>query len=75
MQTNELDILIKIGNKLRQLRIEKGYTSYETFAFDYDIPRMQYWRMEKGKTNVTIKSLKKVLDIHGISFKDFFDMV
>lgn len=75
MQTNELDILIKIGNKLRQLRIEKGYTSYETFAFDFDIPRMQYWRMEKGKTNVTIKSLKKVLDIHGISFKDFFEMM
>lgn len=73
MQINEPDILIEIGKKLRRLRIEKGYSSYETFAFDYDIPRMQYWRMEKGKTNLTIKSLQRVLMIHKITFSSFFD--
>jgi len=72
MQKNE-DILIKIGNRLRELRKSKGYTSYENFAFDHDIPRMQYWRLEKGKTNITIRSLERILNIHEIAFKDFFD--
>lgn len=67
------DILLKIGYKLRELRKKKGYTSYENFAFDHDIPRMQYWRLEKGKTNITIKSLEKLLKIHQISFIEFFD--
>ena len=64
-------IVAKIGLKLKHLRIEKGYTSYENFAFQNDIPRVQYWRIEKG-TNFTIKYLLKILEIHQISLKDFF---
>lgn len=63
--------VLKIAEKLKQIRIEKGYTSYEQFAFDNDIPRVQYWRLETG-TNFTINSLIKILDIHNISLKDFF---
>lgn len=69
---NSDKILQNIGEKLRDLRIKNGYTSYESFAFDYEIPRMQYWRMEKGKTNITIKSLLKILDIHKITIEEFF---
>lgn len=61
----------QVANKLKKLRIEKGYTSYENFAFDNDLPRMQYWRMEKG-TNFTFANLVKILDIHEISLEDFF---
>lgn len=69
----EKDLLVKIGEKIRQLRIEKGYSSYESFSFDYEIPRMQYWRLEKGKTNLTIKTLMKILKIHDLSIQDFFN--
>ena len=69
----EKEILEKIGYKLRELRIKKGYSSYETFAFDNNLPRMQYWRIEKGKTNITIKSLVKILKLHSISLAEFFD--
>jgi transcriptional regulator with XRE-family HTH domain len=69
---NNQEILNKIGEKIRELRIEKGYTSYETFAFDNELPRMQYWRMEKGKTNITVNSLIKVLNVHKLSLSDFF---
>ena len=62
----------RIGQRLTQLRKIKGYTSYETFAYDYEIPRMQYWRLEKGKANITLKSLMKLLFIHKISIDDFF---
>ena len=61
----------QIANKIKLLRIEKGFTSYETFAFEYDINRVQYWRIEKGQ-NITLKTLLKVLAIHNITLQDFF---
>jgi len=45
------------------MRKEAGYTSYENFAIDKGIPRMLYWRLEKG-TNFTITSLLRILDAH-----------
>lgn len=64
-------IIVKIASKIKRLRIQRGYTSYETFAYDNELPRVQYWRMEKG-TNFTIKNLLKILDIHQISIEEFF---
>ena len=61
----------KIASKLKKIRIEKGYTSYENFAYQNDLPRVQYWRMEKG-TNFTIKNLLKILEIHQITVEEFF---
>lgn len=60
-----------IGKRLRELRIEKGYRSYDFFAWENKIPRMQYLNMEQGK-NFTLKSLLRVLDIHKISLEEFF---
>lgn len=62
----------KIAKKLEQIRVEKGFTSYENFAIEFDISRMQYWRMEKG-TNFTFQSLLKILDTHKISLAEFFE--
>ena len=64
--------LERIGAKLTELRKQKGYTSHEDFAYDFDIPRVQYWRMEKGKTNLTIKSLCRLLTIHKLTLEEFF---
>jgi transcriptional regulator with XRE-family HTH domain len=61
-----------IGSRLAELRRKKGYTSRESFAYDHDIPRVHYWRIETGKTNLTIRSLMKILAIHKISLEDFF---
>lgn len=76
MTTNDkktLDPRIEaIGKKLRQLRIDAGYTSYETFAFENNIARKQYWRLEKG-ANFNIETLLKILDIHKISLTEFFN--
>ena len=76
--TTELEALKprleKIANRVRQLRKEKGYVSYDYFAWENKIPRVQYWRMEKG-TNFTIKNLFRVLDAHGITIQEFFQGV
>lgn len=63
---------VAIGEKLRKIREEKGYVSSEFFAWEHKLPRVGYWRLEKG-TNFTIHSLLKVLDIHGITLEDFFN--
>jgi len=66
------NLLKRVGLKLTELRKQKGYTSHEDFAFDHDIPRVQYWRIEKGRTNVTMKSLVRLLAIHKLTVEEFF---
>lgn len=63
--------LAKIGEKIKDLRIKKGYSSYEQFAFEHELPRSGYGDHEKGK-NMTLNSLLRILDIHGVAVKDFF---
>ncbi len=65
------DQLQKVAKKIKQLRINKGYKSYETFALDHELDRKQYWRIENG-SNITITTLLKILKIHRISLKKFF---
>lgn len=63
--------IINIGERLKKLRIKRGYSSYEVFAWDNQIPRVQYWRMEKG-TNFTIRTFLRVLDAHEMTLEEFF---
>jgi hypothetical protein len=63
--------LKQIARKLKQLRLAKGYSSYEAFAFDHELPRVGYGRHEQG-VNLTMKSLLRLLDIHQVSLADFF---
>ena len=63
--------LIQIAQKLKQLRLDKGYSSYEAFAFDHELPRVGYGRHEQG-SNLTLNSLLRLLDIHQISLAEFF---
>ncbi len=65
-------LLTEIGQRLTELRKRKGYRSHESFAWDHDLPRAQYWRLEKGKANFTIKTLVKVLAIHNLTLEEFF---
>lgn len=63
--------IAKIAAKVKELRIKAGYSSHESFAWDNEINRVQYWRIEKG-SNITLKTLLIVLDIHKISLAEFF---
>lgn len=65
------ETILLIAEKIKILRKEKGYSSYETFAFDYNINRVQYHRIEKGQ-NITLKTLINVLKIHNLTIQDFF---
>ena len=63
---------IKLGKRMRELRIKKGYNSFESFAYDNDLPRVLYGNYEKGEGNITFKNLLKVINALNISIKEFF---
>lgn len=63
--------LKNLGNRLRELRIERGFTNYEQFAFEHNIPRAQYGRYEQGQ-DLRFSSLVKVLNALNITLEDFF---
>lgn len=73
MKQREFEKFLKaIGMQLGELREKKGFKTLKQFANQYGLPEIHYWRMENGKTNVTLKSLMKVLSIHNITLPDFF---
>lgn len=73
MRSKALDTKLKqIGAGLSELRKKKGYDTIRDFAKAYKLPEIQYWRIENGKTNLTLKSLTKLLRIHKLTLEDFF---
>jgi hypothetical protein len=63
--------LKKLGERIRSLRIKKGYSNYENFAFQHDIPRAQFGRYERGE-DLRYSSLIKVLEALNVTVKEFF---
>jgi hypothetical protein len=68
---NTEDQLKKLGDRIKQLRIKKGYSSYEYFAYDSNISRAQMGRYEKGQ-DLRFSSLSKVVHALGVSLEEFF---
>jgi transcriptional regulator with XRE-family HTH domain len=66
------DQLLKIGNRIEYLRVKKGDSRYETFAYQHEISRAQYGRYQQGK-DLRISSLIKALNSLGAGLKEFFD--
>ena len=71
-QLNIEERLVKLGQRIKQLRKANGYSSYEKFAIQNEISRMQYWRYEKGGEDMRISSLFKIVDALGITMEEFF---
>ncbi len=61
----------RVSKKIKRLRKAKGFTSFEAFANEYDLDRVQYWRVESG-TNMTLKTFFRILEIHNITAQEFF---
>lgn len=54
------------GNRLKKLREEMGYTQ-ERFAELLDISVTLYKKMESGSYNISIKNLRRLKEITGVS--------
>lgn len=65
------DQLVKLGARIKALRIKAGYKNYEVFAYENNIPRAQYGRYEQGK-DLRFSSLVKVVSALGMTMEEFF---
>lgn len=61
----------QVGNRIKQLRKEAGYTSYEVFCNEHEIHRVQWGRYEQGQDLYT-STLIKICKLFRISLKEFF---
>lgn len=60
-----------VGMRLREIRREKGYGSYDFFAWENKISPSTYRDMERGG-NFTILTLRKVLQKLDVTPEEFF---
>lgn len=66
-----LDEIQQIGAKLKEIRIDKGFTSYEAFANEHELSRAMYGRYEKGQ-DMRISTLIKILKAMDLTLEEFF---
>lgn len=67
-----VDIRIKIGKRLRELRTEKGL-SQEKFSFICELDRTYIASIEQGKRNVSIANIEKIAKALDMSVYIFFN--
>jgi transcriptional regulator with XRE-family HTH domain len=70
-QTPKLPELELIGKKLKVVRKLKGYNNYEHLAFELEMSRSAYSRIENG-ANFELKTLIKICKLLGVTLEDFF---
>jgi XRE family transcriptional regulator, regulator of sulfur utilization len=68
------DLARKIGERIRQLRKEKGF-SQEELAEKADVHFTYIGQLERGEKNASIDTLERITKCLGISLEDFFGLV
>lgn len=68
---NKKTEVLLLAKRLKELRLKQGYTNYEYFAYEKELPRAQYGRYEKGE-DIRFSSLIKIIKAFGITPKEFF---
>jgi transcriptional regulator with XRE-family HTH domain len=72
--SDKIPELITIGKRLAYLRKELGFGNYEHIAYELQMSRSAYWRLESGE-NFSIKTLLKVCKHLNITLEEFFQGV
>ncbi len=62
-------LLVKLGNKIRTLRKERGL-SQEQLAFDSDLHRTYIGMIERAEKNITILNLEKIANSLNVKIID-----
>lgn len=66
-----MNIQVKFGQKLKELRLKKGLTQ-EKLAHLAEIDRTYLPGIEKGERNVSLSVIEKLSKALNIEIKDFF---
>ena len=63
------EVLVRLGNRVKLLRSEKGY-SQEELGYAAEVEQSQIHRIENAKTNVTLSTLSALANAFGISLSE-----
>lgn len=66
-----MDIKLKIGQRIRELRKELGI-SQEALAYKAEVDRTYVTDVENGRRNVSVEILERLIKALNTSFSDFF---
>ena len=66
-------MLEKIGNRIKELRINKLKITQEEFAKVLGVDRTYLSRVESGKQNLTLNTLIDICSKLEVSLSEFFD--
>ena len=70
-QLNPEKEMKKLGDRIKQLRVKAGFTSYQYFAYENEISSSQYFRYEKGN-DIRYSTLLKIIAAHDMTVEEFF---
>lgn len=71
MKSLDPKLTVKIGQKIRMLRLRKKL-SQEDLALACELHRTYIGGCERGERNLTIQNLNKICAAMNVSMKDFF---
>lgn len=66
------EILIKFGQRVRQLRKEKNL-SQEEFSFKADLHRTYIGMIERAEKNITLVNIEKIAKALNVDIRELFD--
>jgi transcriptional regulator with XRE-family HTH domain len=66
-----MDIKLKVGQRIRELRKELNL-SQEALALKADVDRTYMTDVENGRRNISIEILEKIIAALEVSFSEFF---
>ena len=67
-----MDLKEKIGVRITELRKAKNL-SQQKFAYEADLERSFLSHIEKGRKNISVETLQRILEGLEIPIKEFFD--
>ena len=70
---NKKEVLIKFGQKIRDLRISKNY-SQEVLADKANLHRTYIGMIERGEKNITLVNIEKIAKALEVNLKFLFDV-
>lgn len=69
---SKTDVLIKFGERVRDLRKERGL-SQEQLAFKADLHRTYIGMIERAEKNITLINIEKISNSLNVSIKELFN--
>lgn len=69
----DTNLRIRVGTRLRELRLRAGITSQEALAHRAGVHRTYIGRPERGESGVTVESLATITAELNVSLAEFFE--